>query len=707
MPKRRSVIRITRFAGFLTALLLASNLVTALPAHAATTNYGPKSGSISSDSATKKPRYLSYPFPVSGASTIDATLSWPTSAGADLNIIIKDPSNHQQAATTTASANPEHLVFTTPASASGNWKVFAFARKGTVSTFTLNWSVTTGPPPNQAPHAVADSFATAAGTASNFAVLTNDTDADGPTPLTVGTVGTAAHGTVTNNGGDVTYTPSDSAFNGYDSFTYTACDGSNLCSTPATVTVTVGTPPPVANNDTATATTAVAKTIDVLGNDTGSGTLSVGDVSVPGHGTVTNNGSNVTYTSAASYTGADSFTYTACVASVCSAAATVNVTVQAPVAPGSNYLKVFSPQNIGSKNSFTTDEAKAVAGNFDVIVATPAAFKGDVPAMHDANSNVKVLAYVNSAFVGSSQGPATNQFPSSWYMRDANGNPVQSKYNNYMMDIGNPDWVNNRKTTCKNTAAASGYDGCSLDMLGTAPLDPGYTKTMPVKSTGGAWTPAEYYDASSALAKAVQDYAAPMLVDGNGLRAGNQYFNTAGASSKKLFIGTREAMAEAFVRAGPAACGSYRAESAWKQDVDMLVDAGRAGHGAMTLTKAWCDGTPAVKDALHEYTLATFLLGTDGHSYFFFSYADGTDATAMHPFWKTNIGTPAGAYPNYAKVGNVYIRTFTGGIVIANPTTAAGSITLPAGSYKDINTGATYSGTVSVPVHAGWVLVNN
>jgi hypothetical protein len=691
----------------LTAIFLVLSLLSALPAHAATTNYGPKSATIDDATGTAAPRYVTYTFPVSGASTIDSTLSWPTGSGADLNIVIKNPAGNQVAATSTVTPNPEQLSYTTPASATGNWKIVAFARKGSAK-YTLNWSVTSGPAPNQAPKPKTDAVATPAGTAVTIDVLGNDTDADGPGPMTVGTVTNGASGTVTDNGSNVTYTPTDSLFNGTDTFSYTACDASSACSGQTNVTVTVGNPPPVANNDSATATTNVAKTIDVLANDTGSGSLSVGTVSDPAHGTVTNNGTNVTYTSAANYSGPDQFSYTACVApSVCSTGATVSVTVQAPGGTG-NYLKVFTPQNIGSKNSFTQDEANAVAKNFDVIVATPAAFKGKVPGMHAVNPNLAVLAYVNSAFVGSTQGPtATHGYPAAWYMRDANGNPVQSKYNNYMMDITNQSWVDDRKSSCKNAAQASGYDGCSLDMLGTAPLDPGYTKTAPIDpATKAVWTAAAYYNASSSLAKQVQDFSAPLLVDGNGLRAGNQYFST-DAPSKKLFQGTREAMAEAFIRPGPTACSSYRNESQWKQDVDMLVDAGRSGHGVMTLTKIWCSGTQEVKDAVHEYTLASFLMGTDGHSFFFVSYADGTDATAMHPWWKTNIGSPAGPFADYGKAGGAYIRTFTNGLVLVNPTTAAANVTLPAGSYKDINTGTVYSGTVSVPVHAGWVLVNN
>lgn len=77
------------------------------------------------------------------------------------------------------------------------------------------------------------------------AVLANDSDPDGDI-LTVSGVSDGAFGTVVNNGdGTVTYTPTDPAFEGTDTFTYDISDGNGGTDT-ATVSVTVGddTPPP-------------------------------------------------------------------------------------------------------------------------------------------------------------------------------------------------------------------------------------------------------------------------------------------------------------------------------------------------------------------------------------------------------------------------------------------------------------------------------
>ena len=92
------------------------------------------------------------------------------------------------------------------------------------------------PPVNYPPTAVDDSATTQQGTPVTIDVLNNDSDSDGHT-LTVDSVTQGTHGSVTNNGNDVTYTP-NSGFTGTDTFTYTISDGNGGTDT-ATVTVTV------------------------------------------------------------------------------------------------------------------------------------------------------------------------------------------------------------------------------------------------------------------------------------------------------------------------------------------------------------------------------------------------------------------------------------------------------------------------------------
>ncbi len=147
-------------------------------------------------------------------------------------------------------------------------------------------------------------------------------------------IGTApAHGTTSIAGDVVTYTPAAGYF-GADSFTYTAT-GPGGTSAPATVSLTVGTPPaPVAANKpgVTVAYNSGGTAIDLSGSITGIHT-SIAVATAPAHGTTSIAGDVVTYTPAAGYFGADSFTYTATGPGGTSPPATVSLTVGTPPAP--------------------------------------------------------------------------------------------------------------------------------------------------------------------------------------------------------------------------------------------------------------------------------------------------------------------------------------------------------------------------------------
>ena len=208
-------------------------------------------------------------------------------------------------------------------------------------------SVTTTVSFNRSPVAVNDATSTNEDTTLTVAapgVLGNDTDADGNT-LTVGTprpVSGPSHGTLTlNANGSFTYTPAAN-YNGPDSFTYKANDGT-VDSNTATVSITVNpvNDAPVGRSpDGLRPTRTPPSTLDGVWPMTPTSTatsLTLSMVAGPLHGTATVNANGTfTYTPAANYNGPDSFTYKANDGTLDSNTATVNITVtpvnDAPVA---------------------------------------------------------------------------------------------------------------------------------------------------------------------------------------------------------------------------------------------------------------------------------------------------------------------------------------------------------------------------------------
>jgi len=167
-------------------------------------------------------------------------------------------------------------------------------------------------------------------------VLTNDSDVDGDALIAV-LQNNVAHGTLTlNANGSLTYKPA-ADFNGSDSFTYAANDGTaNSNFATVTITVTAVNDAPVANADSYVANEDVALDVPaangVLSNDTDAedDSLSAVGLTNPQHGTLTLNANgSFTYTPNADFNGNDSFTYKANDGNTDSNATTVTINVAA------------------------------------------------------------------------------------------------------------------------------------------------------------------------------------------------------------------------------------------------------------------------------------------------------------------------------------------------------------------------------------------
>ncbi|MDX1449965.1 MAG: Ig-like domain-containing protein, partial [Acidimicrobiia bacterium] len=163
-------------------------------------------------------------------------------------------------------------------------------------------------------------------------VLANDTDPDDD-GLTITNLTQPANGTASiQPDATITYTP-DPDFNGIDTFTYTANDGTTD-SAPATVTVNV-TPvndPPVANDDSDSTNEDTAVNTGVLANDSDpEGSLdpaTTGVTGAPSNGSaVAQPDGSITYTPDPDFNGADAYIYEVCDSGGLCDTATVSITI--------------------------------------------------------------------------------------------------------------------------------------------------------------------------------------------------------------------------------------------------------------------------------------------------------------------------------------------------------------------------------------------
>jgi hypothetical protein len=241
---------------------------------------------------------------------------------------------------------------------------------------------------NQAPLSVADTGSTSFGVPITLNLLANDSDPDNNVPLSITalTQPAAGQGTVALSGTTaVVYTPpAVVAVPLTTSFTYKAQDVKGLASTaPATVTITVApNRPPVAVADSI-ATLGVAIPINVLANDTdpeGNVPLAVASVTQPpaGRGTVSSNGTVITYTPPATVTTAFTTTFTYIARDSFGALSTSPATVTVQVSPrpaAETFTVTTATVSARSNNRFTWDFAgtsSVITGNvITVQVSTP------------------------------------------------------------------------------------------------------------------------------------------------------------------------------------------------------------------------------------------------------------------------------------------------------------------------------------------------
>ncbi|MNS14162.1 hypothetical protein D3C72_457710 [compost metagenome] len=240
---------------------------------------------------------------------------------------------------------------------------------------------------NQAPITNADSGSTSFGVPITLSLLTNDSDPDGDNPLgiTALTQPAAGQGTVALNGTtSVVYTP-PAVVNAplTTTFTYKAQDAKGLASAnPATVTITVApnqAPTAVADS---VATLGVAIPINVLTNDTdpeGNVPLAVNSLTQPaaGRGTVSSNGTVITYTPPATVTTAFTTTFTYIARDAFGALSTpATVTVQVSPRPAAETFAVTAStvqaRSGGRFNWDFTGTSSVTTGNtITVQVTTP------------------------------------------------------------------------------------------------------------------------------------------------------------------------------------------------------------------------------------------------------------------------------------------------------------------------------------------------
>jgi hypothetical protein len=108
----------------------------------------------------------------------------------------------------------------------------------------------------------------------------------------------------------------------------------------------------------------------------------------------------------------------------------------------------------------------------------------------------------------------------------------------------------------------------------------------------------------------------------------------------------------------------------WRGKLNVIKVAQRMGKDALALT--WGDRGDTAK---MTYTRASFLLVWSGKGGgYIYNTRDGSDP--WNPAWTTSVGIPSG---RMKQIGPVYVRAYSRGYVVVNPSQSTVGVRLPPG----------------------------
>jgi hypothetical protein len=356
-------------------------------------------------------------------------------------------------------------------------------------------------------------------------------------------------------------------------------------------------------------------------------------------------------------------------------AGTVVVALAIPSLASANVASQFRVA-IGSEASFPNPARTAQRNSYIVLQAWEGARAAELKA---ANPNLEVLVYQNLSAM--TQGTSATGLSSSgvnyaeantahpeWFLMNTGGSRItESGYSwLWMADIGNAGYQQQWTSNVLKLLASGPWDGVMMDDTNTT---------------------AKYHTEPSSIAKYPNDaayqaavrsmlaYAGPRIQAAGKLAIPNigswsEYPEVAKEWLQYVSGGIDEMFAKWSTTPGQG----YRDASGWQTQIEEIQSTEKMGKRFLAITQAETGDTQAIR-----YGWASALLAANGHTAFTATASYTNESWSDE--YETQIGEPTSSATEIA--GGAWKRSFTDGLVIVNPTTAAVAV----------NFGGTYSGS--------------
>jgi hypothetical protein len=349
---------------------------------------------------------------------------------------------------------------------------------------------------------------------------------------------------------------------------------------------------------------------------------------------------------------------------------------------------------IGSEASFASAPQSAQHNSYIVLQAWEAKRATELKA---ANPNLKVLVYQNLSAMAQGTGPgglsssgvnyaeASTAHP-EWFLLNTSGSRISEGGYSWlwMADTANQSYQQQWTSNVIKLLSTGPWDGVMMDDTNTTAryhTEPSSIAKYP--------TDAAYQGAIGSMLA----YAGPRIQAAGKLAVPNM-----GSWSEypEVVEGWLQYVSggvdEMFAKWSSAPGQGYRDASGWQTQIEEIQSTERMGKIFLAITQAEASDQQAIR-----YGWGSALLGADGHTAY--SAAANYNSEEWCSECEAQIGEPTSVATKV--VGGVWERSFTGGLVVVNPTS----------STVGVNLGDAYSGsglvnatTATMPANTALVL---
>jgi hypothetical protein len=349
---------------------------------------------------------------------------------------------------------------------------------------------------------------------------------------------------------------------------------------------------------------------------------------------------------------------------------------------------------IGSEASFPNASLTAQRNSYVVLQAWEATRAAELKA---ANPNLEVLVYQNLSAMA--QGTSSTGLSSSgvnyaeanaahpeWFLLSTGGSRISEGGYSWlwMADIGNPGYQQQWTSNVLKLLASGPWDGVMMDDTNTTAKYHTEPSSIAKYPTDAAY---------QAAVRSMLAYAGPRIQAAGKLAIPNigswsEYPEVAKEWLQYVSGGVDEMFAKWSTTPGQG----YRDASGWQTQIEEIQTTERMGKRFLAITQSEAGDTQAIR-----YGWASVLLAANGHTAF--TAAANYTSESWSSEYEAQIGEPISSATEIA--GGAWKRSFTGGLVVVNPTSKTVGVSF-GGTYS--GSGLTDASSATMPPDTALIL---